>query len=272
MSQVVLVVLGSFGASNNIVFNNVIYNCQYGFDFDNPGGNGAPSYPGNSCNFIYKNNVYENGYGFIFQNNSVIGYGNLISHNSFSNNIIAGLTIASTNVFHNQIATNYFNGNSSAGISITASGKSNSIYSNQLINSTNGILAFNANNLVIQRNTEKYNGHGINLIKVKNNSVYSNVILDSANEGILLYLGCSNNIVYNNTVLSNKKYGIVISQTNINNPAGNNLFYNNEVLNPNTKFGYFILGAINTKIYTTSSNYRVHFSTNGISVNYSIIQ
>ena len=253
------------GASSNIVFNNVINNCQYGFDFDNPGGSGTPSYPGNSYNFIFKNNIYENGYGFIFQNNNAVGQRNLISHNSISNNM-TGLTISSTNVYNNYIATNYFNGNGGAGISITSSGKSNSIYSNQILNSTNGILAFNANNLVVQRNIAKYNGHGINLIKVKNNSVYSNVILDSVNEGILLYLGCSNNLIYNNTVLSNKKYGIVLSQTNSNNPAANNLFYNNEVLNPNSKFGYIILGANSTRIYSTSSNYRVHFSTNGISV------
>jgi parallel beta-helix repeat protein len=205
------------------IFNNSVYKNQFGINVQN------------SSNVIIKQNrIHDNNHcgslGWNIHLN-VSSNNNTVSENTIFYESISGEGIGLITSVYNNISNNNI---SNSGFQIGWGSNNNLIYSNLLINASDGIILrdyskdnFISNNTIIKiKGWDIYGGDGIYISHYcPNNNIISNQIFNSKNTGIEIY--SSNNIITNNNISYNQGFGIDIYFQASNNTIYNNNFINN---------------------------------------------
>ncbi|MBU0527001.1 right-handed parallel beta-helix repeat-containing protein, partial [Candidatus Micrarchaeota archaeon] len=139
----------------------------------------------------------------------------------------ACVKISSSNVSLNCNGFNITNNGTAGttyGIELNGSLTNVSVINCTIANYSIGIAVFNSSNGLLQNNTLRYNGIGIQIDPSYNNTVIQNNIYNNSQYGIYL-LDSFNNSLLNNTAYNNS-YGFLIEDSS-NNSLTNNTAYNN---------------------------------------------
>ena len=171
----------------------------------------------NGHNNTFTGNTFNNSwYGPILQSSD----DNVFTSNTMANNENDGIQIQGSD--NNNISSNTIRGNFQIGINIISGSINNRIYSNSIINHTNGT----ASGIFLQ---------SINVL----NHIYDNLVIENNTYGI--YLNQSNLINLTGNTLTLNSYGIYLNVAHRNNLTSNNA-------SRSTQDGFTLVGSANNSL------------------------
>lgn len=175
---------------------------------------------------IYGNNL-TNSSGSIYLENDL----NTTIYNNYIAGVFRGIySDGSSNVL---ISKNTLINHLQYGLRFIGS-SNNSIVNNTYTSNHIGMsLESSSNDNIVLNNTVDNHDWGIYIKGSLNNQVSENIINDTVEHGVVVYLSSSGNMIYGNTITNCTEYGIIISTfLNDFNPSNNNyIFYNTFLTN-----------------------------------------
>ena len=220
-------------SNDNVIMNNIIFDCNLGLDIQNAYNNTirANDINNNSIGLNFSQSSFcQAGHNIIIDNDMGISLwrsdNNSLGMNNFSSNQ-QGLVIIQSH--YNNLSNNTASFNSENGISMKDSNNNDINHSRVNYNKKNGLVLQRSNFNKIVSNNLGYNAqNGLSLEGSCNNSIKNNDASNSTNSyGINVKSKSNDNVLNDNFISDSYQQGLIISQS-FNNTIKNNSISNNK--------------------------------------------